>query len=308
MKILILGAGATGGYFGGRLAAAGADVTFLVREKRVAELARDGLVIESPLGNWRGPVKTVTAESLGPGYDAVIVSAKAFGLPAAISAISPAVRGDTLVLPLLNGLNHLKALDEAFGAEHVLGGLCHISVTLDEAGHIRHLNEMQVFTFGPRSPGQRPATERLLAALKPGGFGPVLSENVMQDMWEKFVFLTSLAGMTCLMRASVGTIQQTRDGDQMMRSLIAECVSVAAAAGYAPRARHLEMAHKVLCDPASGLKASMLRDVERGNQTEADHIVGDMLARARGFGIAAPVLAAAYCHLQCYEATRAGAG
>lgn len=305
MKMLVLGAGATGGYFGGRMVANGGDVTFLVREKRAAELERDGLVIKSPVGDWRGRVQTITAKDLGPGYDAVLFSAKAFALPAAIEAIRPAVAGDTLVLPLLNGLNHLAVLDAAFGTKRVLGGLCSISVTLDEEGSIRHLNDMQLFTYGARSPGQIDGARRLLPELQRGGFAPVLADNVMQDMWEKFVFLTSLAGMTCLMRASVGTIQGTRDGDVLMRALVAECASVASASGYAPRARHLEMAHKVLCDAASQLKASMLRDIERGQRTEADHIVGDMLARARGFGIAAPVLTAAYAHLQCYEATRA---
>jgi len=311
MKILILGAGGTGGFFGGRLAAGGADVTFLVRPARAIQLARDGLVIESPHGDWRGPVKTVTAEQVlpeagkepGPGYDVVIVSCKAFDLAAAIEAVRQAVGPGTYVLPLLNGLNHLSELDAAFGPERVLGGLCHISVTLGDNGHIKQLTRNQLFIFGPRQEGQQELCEQLLPEIeRGGGFAPVLSANVMQDMWEKFMFLTSLAGMTCLMRASVAEINATNDGRALGLAMLDECASVATAAGYAPRAKHLEMSRATLTDADLPLSASMRRDLERGGRIEADHIVGDMLKRAKAAGQSAPLLAAAYCHLQCFQA------
>jgi 2-dehydropantoate 2-reductase len=301
MKTLILGAGATGGYFGGRMAAGGADVTFLVRPGRAATLARDGLVIESPHGDWRGKVQTVTADILAPGYDAVILSCKAFDLDNAIAAVRPAVGPQTVVLPLLNGLNHLGLLDQAFGPERVLGGLCHISVTLGDDGHIKQLTRNQLFTFGPRSEGQKAVCERLLPELQRGGFAPVLSAGVLQDLWEKFVFLTSLAGITCLMRASVGEINRTNDGRALALAMLEECTAVAAAAGHRPRAKHLEMSKATLTDAELLLSASMRRDLERGGKIEGDHIVGDMLARAKAAGLAAPLLMAAYCHLQCFQ-------
>ena len=301
MRILVLGAGATGGYFGGRMAAASADVSFLVRERRAEQLLRDGLVIESPLGDWRGPVETVTAAAPCSEYDAVILSCKAYDLSAAIDAIRPAVGPRTVILPLLNGLNHLAELDATFGSEHVLGGLCAISVTMSDAGHVRHLNRLQMFAYGPRSDSQRELCAKLLPELQRGGFGPQLSSAIMQDMWEKFVMLTTLAGMTCLMRASIGEIMATKDGHELTLGMLGECCVVASANGHSPRPRNLDITQATLTERGSAVSASMRRDLESGGRIEADHIVGDMLHRAEALGQPAPLLRTAYCHLQCYQ-------
>lgn len=301
MRILILGAGATGGYFGGRLAANGSNVTFLVRERRAAALARDGLVIESPLGNWQGPVKTVTAAGPSQDFDVVILSCKAYDLDQAILSIKPFVGADTMVLPLLNGLNHLDILDAAFGKERVLGGLCHISVTLSPDGHVQHLNKLQLLTFGPRHESQQRLCEALLPEMKRAGFKVILSDNPLQDMWEKFVMLATLAATTVPMRASIGEIVATSDGKDIIVETLEECRAVAKASGHEPRASQFEGARTNLTEPASAVSASMRRDLEGGGRIEADHIVGDMLRRARAAGIAAPNLRSAYCHLQCYQ-------
>jgi len=305
MRILILGAGGVGGYFGARLAAAGVDVTFLVRPGRAAQLARDGLVVLSPLGDLRLSVATVTEAQ--PGYNVVMLACKAYDLDSAIAAIAPAVTADTLVLPLLNGLRHLDVLDARFGRDRVLGGVCHIGVTLTEAGEVKHLDKGQRFTLGPRSPAQVERAGTVHAALMLGGFAPVLSPEVEQGMWEKFVLLTSYAAMTCLMRAPIGAIVAADEGEALMREMLSECSDTATASGHAPKPAFFGETLAMLTRRGSPGTASMLRDIQRGARTEHDHILGDMLARARTAGIAAPILRIAYAHLQAYDAVRTSA-
>lgn len=304
MKILILGAGATGGYFGGRLAAAGADVTFLVREKRARQLAADGLVIESAFGNARTPVKTVLADQLDAPHDVVILSCKAYDLDTSIAAIRPAVGATSLVLPLLNGIKHLDTLDATFGIERVLGGSCHLSVTLGEDGVIRHLNQLHLLTFGPRVPSQLAQCRKILEVFSSANFEPKLREDMMQAMWDKWVLLASLAGLTCLFRASVGEIAATPHGRNLMLALIEECRAVARANGHEPSAEHMTSIASLLTDPGSKVVASMLRDMQKDARIEADLIIGDMLRRGQLAGVNTPILTIADTNLRCYEGQR----
>lgn len=307
MKVLILGAGAVGGYFGGRLVQAGADVTFLVRPKRAQQLAQSGLVITSPLGDARIPVKTVLQEAVRPDYDLVILACKAYDLDVSIAAVGAAIGPNTLVLPLLNGMAQLPRLQEAFGGARVLGGTCYIASTLDAEGSIRHLGKFQGITCGARAGNHAHATgllHELAQAYARVSMECKVSEDIEQDMWEKFVLLASLAAMTCLMRASVGEILAAADGDALMREALGSCVAAARAAGHAPRAESLQRTEGMLFARGSAFTASMLRDLEAGGRVEADHIVGDMLRRARAAGADTRLLAAAYCHLQAYEARR----
>jgi len=303
MRILVLGAGGIGGYFGGRLAAAGVDVTFLVRPRRAEQLTRNGLIIRSPLGDAQGAVKTLLAQQAAPGWDAIVLACKAYDLDDAIASIRPAAPG-ALIIPQLNGMRHLEALDTAFGADNVAGGMTQIAVTMEADGTIRHLNLPPIFRHGPRFPAQRARSEQLQAVLAAGGSGFTLSDNILLDMWQKWVFLCSVAAMNCVMRAPVGQIARTQDGAALMAETIADCTAAAQAAGFAPSPKFLEDLGKRLTDPDSPLAASMLRDVQGGKATEADHIVGDMLARARACGRPATVLRTAYSHLQAYAAQR----
>jgi len=307
MKVLILGAGAVGGYFGGRLAQAGADVTFLVRPKRAMALAENGLVINSPLGNAQMAVRTVQKETVRPEYDLVILSCKAYDLDVSIVSLVDAVGPKTLVLPLLNGMAHLERLEQAFGRERVLGGTCYIASALEADGSISHLGNFQGINCGPRA-GNHAHAKALLQELSQAYAGVPLeckvSDNVEQDMWEKFVFLASLAAMTCLMRASVGEILAAEDGEALMREALSACVAAATAAGHAPRAESMQRTQSMLFAHGSVFSASMLRDMEAGGHVEADHILGYMLRRARAAGADSHVLTAAYCHLQAYEARR----
>jgi 2-dehydropantoate 2-reductase len=304
MRLLILGAGATGGYFGGRLAEAGRDVTFLVRPGRAEQMARDGLVVSSPHGDIRRSVRTVTRDGLTPDYDAVILACKAYDLDDAIAAIAPAVGPETRVVPLLNGMRHIDRLDAAFGPGRVLGGLCAIAATLTADGAIRHLNKFHLLTFGERDGERTPFCEALEQNLTGAGFDARLSTIILQEMWEKWVMLATLAAMTCLMRAGVGAILDAADGEALILETLGECTHVAAAAGYPPRDKHLERTRAMLTERGSGLAASMLRDIEGGSLIEADHVIGDLLGRARAHGVDAPLLRVVLCHLQTYEAGR----
>jgi 2-dehydropantoate 2-reductase len=302
MRILILGAGGVGGYFGARLAAANVDVTFLVRPARADRLGREGLVVRSPLGDLKLTVSTLTQAK--PGYDVILVACKTFDLNDAISAVAPAVTDDTLLLPLLNGLRHLETLDERFGKDRVLGGLCHIGVTLTDQGEVLHLNTLQHLALGPRVESQTARCGQIHTVLARGGFAAELSPHILQSMWEKFVLLASYAAMTCLMRAPIGAIVAADEGAALMREMLTECAAVAGAFGHAPDSRFMAETQAFLTQPGSDGTASMLRDIQRNARTEHENILGDMLARARSAGIATPLLRIANAHLQAYEFER----
>jgi 2-dehydropantoate 2-reductase len=300
-RFLVLGAGAVGGYFGGRLAAAKADVTFLVRPARAAALNGRGLIIDSPMGDVRLAIRAVTADALGETFDAILVTAKAYDIETAIAAIRPAVGPETTILPVLNGLVHLDSLDRAFGPERMLGGVAYIAATLAGDGTIRHLNRVHGITFGERDCVRSRRVDGIARAFADTSVSAAISDNIMLDMWEKFVMISALAGMNCLMRGSVGDILAADDGESLMLELLAECEAVADASGFAPRAAHREQCRAMLTEPGSNFSASMRRDLEAGLRTEADQVVGDMLRRARANGIAAPLLRTAVCHLQVHE-------
>lgn len=305
MRILILGAGAIGGYYGGRLAAAGRDVSFLVRPARAKTLAEKDLAIASPNGDVTVRAKTVTRDGLAAGYDLVVLSCKAYDLPDAIEAVRPAVGPDTTILPLLNGLAHLETLDAAFGAGKVIGGCAHISVTLAKDKTIRHFAKLDSLTFGERAGGTSPRCEAIAKAFAGTGFKSVPSDAVMQVMWEKFSLITAASGLTGAMRAPIGAIVATRDGLRLSREMIAECEAVAAAAGVPVRAQAHNLATSLLTAAGSPFTASMLRDIEGGAEIECEHLQGDMLRRAEALGVPTPLLVMAYCHLQAYRNRRA---
>ena len=305
MKILVLGAGAIGGYFGGKLAKSGADVTFLVRPRRREQLTRDGLVVKSPLGDFRTAAKTVVAEELRPGYGVVLFTCKAYDLDSAIEAIAPAMAGgECAVVPMLNGMAHLERLDARFGRERVMGGTCHINAVLKPDGSIWHGDKLQNMLFGERDRTKSARALALAEAAKAAGIDGGLSEDIERDMWEKIVFLCTLASTTTLFRGNVREIVGAPGGKEAMERAYEANAKIAAAEGCAPRPQARERALARLTDPEGLWSASMLRDLEAGGQVEADHIVGWMLDRARRHGIDDTILSMAYTHLKTYENRR----
>src|SRR5882724_1190621 len=280
MRILVVGAGAIGGYFGGRLLQAGRDVTFLVRPKRASELASSGLVIKCPSGDvtLKNP-PTVQADKLSEKFDVVLLSCKAFDLEDAIKSFAPAVGPNTAIIPLLNGMLHLGVLDKRFGPERVLGGLCAIAVTLNEAREVVHLAPMQSLNFGERDGKMSDRVRAISDVFASGNFGAAASEHIMQDMWEKWVFLASLAASTSLMRTSVGNILSSPGGKDFLLGMLDECSAIAKAAGHEPTGPFFQRTRGLLTTEGSPLTASMFRDVKAGAPVEADHVIGDLVAR-----------------------------
>jgi len=304
MKFLVLGAGAIGGYFGGRLVESGADVTFLVRPNRRAQIERDGLRIESELGNVSAPVRTALADSVSPDYDVVLLTCKAYDLPSSIEAIAPAVGPQTAIVPLLNGLAHFAVLDAHFGASRVMGGTCMIDSILGHDGVVRHGGTLQRLVFGERDRRRSHRAEAIAAVLAGTTIDWSLSDDIEQVLWDKLVFLATLATATCLFRANVREIISVPGGREVMERALAANAEIAAGEGHPPSASGLEFARTRLTDPAGRWSASMLRDLESGGRTEAEHVIGWMLDLARRQGVDDTLLSLAYTHLKAYEARR----
>ncbi|HEV2163207.1 MAG TPA: 2-dehydropantoate 2-reductase [Stellaceae bacterium] len=307
MRILVLGAGAVGGYFGGRMAEGGADVTFLVRAKRRAALERDGLRVKSAVGDMQLAVKTVGADEKTTPFDIVLLSAKSYDLDSAIESIAPAVGADTIIVPVLNGMAHLDRLSARFGAQRVLGGACYIGATLDADGVVQHMGRMQSLVFGELD-GQASARVQALAdVLARTKLDFEASRAIRQAMWDKFVLLAALAATTTLTRATIGEIVAAPSGEAFTLATLAECAAVAKAEGFAPTSAAYDSARGTLTQRGSGFSASMMRDMLKGGPTEGDHVIGDMVRRGTARRVDTPILRTALTNLEAYEAKRAHA-
>jgi len=306
MRYLVVGAGALGGYFGGRLLEAGRDVTFLLRPGRAQALARTGLVIKSRFGDATLPAPPfVLAENLHTPFDVVVVACKAYDLAETMNAFAPAVGPQTAILPLLNGLRHLDDLQQRFGAGRVLGGLCMISAALDAAGAVQHLNDFHVLVFGELDDSSSARVAEIEADFAGARFDARASTQMLLELWEKWVFIASAAAITCLMRASIGDIVAAGAVDLSER-LLEECRAIAAHNGFAPRPAAIERYRAILTAAGSPISASMLKDIERGAPVEAENVICDLLRRAPATASGPPpLLHIAYAHLKAYEARRA---
>jgi 2-dehydropantoate 2-reductase len=305
MRILVVGAGALGGYFGGRLLQAGEDVTFLVRPRRAAQLVASGLVIRSAAGDvvLPSPPALLSHQIKSP-YDLVVVGCKAYELEATITSFAPAVGPETAILPLLNGLRHLDRLTERFGYGKVLGGLGVISAALDESGDVLHLSRDHTLAFGELDGVRSPRVDAIAASFSQAQFDSQPSDRILQAMWEKWVHIATLASATSLMRASVGDIVQAGAQDVALE-LLNECSRIAAHNGFPPSPEALGRTRATITAPGSTLTASLLKDIERGAPTEGDHILGDFLRRGRWSTSDTVLLPLAYAQLRSYEARRA---
>jgi 2-dehydropantoate 2-reductase len=245
----------------------------------------------------------VTAETLRGPYDLILLSCKAYDLESAAESIAPAVGADTAILPLLNGMRHLDVLAERFGDQAVLGSQCVISVTLDADGRILHLNDTHILSFGERGGATSARAEAIAATMSGAKFDSRLSTAILQEMWEKWVLIATMAGINCLLRANVGDIVAA-GAQKLALALLDECAGIAAANGFAPGEAIMTRNRTMLTLAGSGFAASMLRDIENGARIEADHIIGDLIRRGEGTAQDFPLLRVADAHLKAYEARR----
>lgn len=305
MKLLILGAGGIGGYFGGRLVEAGADVTFLVRPPRKALLEAQGLQIQSRFGDASLPVKARLKSEIDGDYDLVLLTCKAYDLPDAMETIAPAMEGRAGVLPLLNGVAHLALLSDRFGEVRVLGGVAKIAVTLTPEGIIKHLNDWCTLTFGEQNGQASNRATALKALFDKTSVDARVSTDIRRDLWHKLVHLHTVASMTSLMRANVGEIVRTPEGKELFQRVLDTNIEIARREGYAPDDDFIATYRALFSQAGSVYEASLLRDMARGGPIEADHILGFMLERCRAHGLPDPIHSLSYTSAKAYEQRRA---
>jgi 2-dehydropantoate 2-reductase len=301
MRMLVVGAGSTGGYFGGRLAQAGRDVTFLVRPTRAAQLAERGLQILSPHGDFTLRPQLVTTDRVAGSYDAILLTVKAFSLESALADMAPAVGPETMILPVLNGMRHVDILANCFGKRTVVGCACKIVGSVDEQGRIVQHNLLHDIAYGEMDGEVSPRIERLDHFMRDAGFDAHLSPAIEREMWEKWILLAGLGGINCLMRGTIGEVAQAPGGTEFALAVLDEIVAVVRAVGVPASSEFAAAAKALLTAAGSSLTSSMYRDLQKGARIEADQIIGDLVERARSAGIETPLLGAIYAHLCVYQ-------
>ncbi|MGM0837201.1 MAG: ketopantoate reductase family protein [Bacillota bacterium] len=301
MKILVVGAGAVGGYFGGRLLEKGEDVTFLVREKRKKQLEETGLVVKSVHGDAVLQPALITSGQQVEAYDVILLSMKAYHLEAAVEDFKPYVGPETMIVPLLNGISHVEKLVTAFDEKNVLGGLCFVESTLDGEGSIVQTSGIHDLVFGERMGEQSERVLKLAEVLGGTKSNIGLSENINRDMWHKYLFIATLAGVTTLFRSPIGPIREDYLGAATVKDTLLEVAAVMGSVD-APIAENIvELNWDKLHSIETGMKSSMQRDMEKGLSVEADHFFGYLLGLAADKEISVPTLEKIYANLRIYE-------
>lgn len=307
MRFLVLGAGALGGFFGGKLVKGGCDVTFLVRPGRAAQLQRDGLVVRSQEWEIRTPVKIIQQGQVDSPFGVVLLSCKAYDLDNAMTAIAPAVGPQSVILPMLNGMRHIDVLKARFGPARVLGGLVAVNTVLLPDGSVQQ-SPMRVnlpaFPFGELDGTRSARCEAIKHAFDAGSITTEISDNIVAGMWMKFFVLACGVTVASITRSRAGAISRSAAAPAFVSAVIDECTRLMTAEGYPPPAEASKIVHGFFSQPASTYGPSLLVDMEEGRTTEGEHIVGDLVSRATRRGVSVPILTAALCNLQTYEINR----
>ncbi|MGH3199706.1 MAG: ketopantoate reductase family protein [Streptosporangiaceae bacterium] len=300
-KILVVGAGATGGFFGALLAKHGRDVTFLVRPPRAAALRQHGLRVTGPGLDEVIGTKVVTAGDLVGPFEMVLLCVKATGLATALDDLSPAVGPDTVIVPFLNGLDHMRVLNGRFGPQRVLGGVVVVATTLGAEGTIIQLAPGASITIGEQDGPPTARTEEIAGLLSGAGFTVDVWADIISAMWRKWVFIASAGALTCLARGTVGEIVAAPGGSGLGPAILAEAASVAAAAGHPLSPAERDDITGLLTQSGSAMTSSLYRDLQAGRGTEVEQIFGDLISRARNLGVATPLLDLATLALRVHE-------
>ncbi|AQU78127.1 ketopantoate reductase family protein [Planococcus faecalis] len=305
MKILIVGAGAIGGYFGGRLVEKGEDVTFLVRANKKEILEKTGLNIRSKNGDLQFSPKLITKSDNSKPFDVVLISTKSYQLTTAIEDVQPFVGPETMILPLLNGIAHLQILIRAFGEEKVLGGLCFVESTLSDDGTIVQTSPVHQLVYGERTGQQTERIGKLELAFKGTKAEFVKSDDINQDMWHKYLFITAMSGITSMMETSIGPIRDLETGQHVIRVFLEELVAIMEKIGAPIAPAIAETQFQRINDMSAEMKSSMQRDIEKMQPTEAEHLQGYLLGKAKEVQLSVPILEIIFTKLMLYEQRQA---
>ncbi|WP_312109145.1 ketopantoate reductase family protein [Pantoea septica] len=303
MRILIVGAGATGGYFGARLAQAGRDVTFLVRERRFRQLSENGLVLRTPQGVEKLQPQLAQAGSLRDPYDLIILTVKSFALAQAIEDIAPAVGEQTLIMPILNGMRHFDTLRDRFG-DKVIGGLVKINATLGEQGEVVRMTSLHQIYYGALDGRNDARLQRVDEALRAASVDTIFSDNIIGELWEKWLLLSTLGAVCCLARGDTQQALSAEGGEALLRGIFSEVLATITADGYQPRPAVTAKILELLSNPATPMTSSMYRDLCQGFDIEAEQVIGDLVKRAARNGVSVPLLNAVNVNLQVYLKSR----
>lgn len=300
MKIAAIGAGGVGGYFGARLQQAGHEVAFIARGRHLAAIRKDGLIVQSPLGNAQLAVKVYERpEDIGP-VDVVLFAVKLWDTAAAAESIRPLLARGGVVIPFQNGVESVDALRGVFGERPVMGGSAYIASRISAPGVIEHIGQMARLQFGPLVPEQRPVAERLLESCKTAGINAEIPDDVMRAIWEKFVFLVAVSSSTAASRAPLGVVRADPDLRWLFEQAMRETWSVGRARGVRLADDFIPTRMKALDTMPYEMKASMAHDLEAGGKLEAPWLCGAVARMAREAGLEAPVNATVFAALKPY--------
>jgi 2-dehydropantoate 2-reductase len=289
MRIAVVGAGGVGGYFGGRLAASGADVHFVARGAHLRAMQQSGLRLISPKGDVHVPRISASDDpaAIGP-VDVVMFAVKLYDTERAVGMLPPLIGPRTIVLPFQNGVDGVEIVTRAVGAQHAGGGTCYVSAAISEPGVIKH-TAMDHLIFGELDGSRSERLEMLLAACSKTNFQSTLSTIINVDIWTKFTRLSVLSGMTTVTRSPLGVIMQDPDLRAMLTGAVAEALAVANAKGIPVRSDMVEDVAKAYDALPPETKASMLVDLENGRRLELPWLSGAVARIGREVGVPTPI-------------------
>jgi 2-dehydropantoate 2-reductase len=290
MKFAIFGTGGVGGYFGGKLAQAGEDVTFIARGRHLSVIQQAGLSVESIGGDFLVNPAQATDSPLSLGaVDVVILAIKAWQLDEVVNQMKPLIGENTLIVPLLNGIEHMEILVNAFGREHVLGGLCRISAFIADAGRIKHVGIDPFITFGELSGGKSERASKLYDVFKNvAGVTAQVSDNIELAMWEKYLFICSVSGVGAVTRQPIGGFRSIPESRAMFRRALEEVVLVANARGIDLNEKSVQSVMDRIDQIQPNVMASMQKDIMEGRPSELESQTGALVRMARALAVSVP--------------------
>lgn len=302
MHIVIIGAGALGAYFGARFEEAGADVTFLVREKRAEQIRKHGIHINSPLGDYtiQNP-KIITDAAAVESVDLAFVSVKGYHLQGTLESLNQLTQKGAYVLPVLNGIEHINILKEQLGKENVLGGLCSIFATLNDKGHVVHSSDFHELVFGPLEPVQTNICKRLETIADQANISAIYNDEILVALWQKYMFINAFSGITTATNLPIGPVTDYEETFYVAEMILQEMKQLANNYHVAITESHLKSVKKSLINLNRDGTSSMHQDRRKKQTLEVDHLHGGAIRLAKAVGLELPFTAAVLGIIKPFE-------